>query len=354
MSVRELAKLAGLSASAVSLALHGSSKVSEKTRRRVRELAERAGYKPSAKVAELMAHVRATKVARAESCLAVVSLYPQPRPWERSEHLRLIYASMGRRAQSLGYRLEPLWLRAPGMTPRRFGAVLEARGIQGLISFGGPVLEEAFPAELDRFAVVTVGLSISTSLHRVTSHAYRDTTRILEKIQELGYVRPGLVLSPCEEVRSARAHLGAYLGWYESVCPEQRPVPVLRIEDDVAGSGLADWLDRHAPDVIIFVNHDLEGLARVLERRREAGLPRVSAVALTHFIEGSGFAGLQQNQQQMGAAAVELVVTRILRNEVGLPTDPHIEMVESRWVNLDALGRGGVPAEQVASRAVAG
>lgn len=339
MSVRHLAKLAGLSPSAVSLALHDSPKVSVETRRRVRELAERAGYRPSAKVAELMAQVRARRETRAEECLGVISLYAQPRPWERTEHLQLIHASMTRRAAELGYRLEPLWLRAPGMTPRRFRAVLEARGVRGLLCFGGPVLDEPFPRELDRCAVVTIGLSIDAPLHRITSHAFRDTTRALERVRQLGYRRPGLVLAHCEELRSGRAHLGAYLGWYDSVWPDVKPVPALRLDDDVGVEPLASWLGLHEPDVLIFVHHDLDGLAAALRRLKIATPARIGVVALTHFIEGTGFTGLQQNQQQMGAAAVELLVTRLLQNEFGLPAEPHTEMVESCWVNGRTLRR---------------
>src|SRR6202012_4284180 len=106
-------------------------KIPAATRRRVRALAEKVGYRPSAKVAELMEQIRASRGARVLSCLGVISLYDDPRPWEASEHLRRIHASMTAHALKLGYRLETLWMRAPGMTYPRFRSVLDARGIQG-------------------------------------------------------------------------------------------------------------------------------------------------------------------------------------------------------------------------------
>lgn len=332
MSVRMLAKLSGLSASAVSLALNGSPKVSADTRRRVQALAEQIGYRRSAKVTELMAHVRAANEPKGAGCLGLISLYDSLRPWEEQEHWRRIHAALCRRAQEFGYRVEPLWLRAPRMTPRRFRTMLDARGIQGLLCFGGPVLDEAFPAELDHYAIVTVGMSISTPLHRVTSHSYRDCQRVLQRIARMGYRRPGLVLHRCEEIRGARAHLGAYLGWYESSQSGTAAIPALRVGETIEEPALEDWLRRHQPDVLIFVHDDAITLTRVLQRLGVSVPEGLGVVLMGHQVVGTGYAGMEQDQQMMGTSMVELLVARLLRQEFGLPASPHVEMVDSRWV----------------------
>lgn len=140
-------------------------------------------------------------------------LYDELRPSEGSVHLGRIYQSMNYRATELGYRLEPLWLRAPGMNYRRFRSVLDARGIEGLLCFGSPEFDQDFPAELNQCAVVTQGLSIRTPMHRVISHAFNDTVAAFSRLYQLGYRRPGLVLGQYEELRCAHAHSAAYLGW---------------------------------------------------------------------------------------------------------------------------------------------
>ena len=336
MSVRDIAKLAGISASAVSLALRDSPKVSAATKQLVRRLAEAHGYRRSGKVAELMAQVRATRGGATEACLGVMSLYQEPRPWEHGPHHRKIYASMEQRAAELGYRLEPLWLRAPGMTPRRFRDVLDARGIQGLLCFGAPVVEQEFPQELDHFAIVTVGLSIGTELHRVTTHSYKDAMRAMENLTRRGYRRPGLVIHHNEEARSARAHVGAYLGWYDAVLRDAQPVPVLRM-DGVEEQPLRHWLEQHQPDVVVLVHHHTQQFREFLVRHRIVVPQQVGVIALTHFVEGTGFAGFEQNQLMMGRCAVEMVVGQLMRGEVGIPSVPHVEMVESRWVDGPSL-----------------
>src|ERR1700712_2083639 len=162
MSVRQIAKQMGISASAVSLAMRGSPKISEATRRKVKQIAKTIGYHPSAKLTELMSQVRTKRQAGSEGCFALVSLHEHPRPWQLSKHLAGIHASMQERAEDLGYRLDPLWIRAPGMNYRRCRSILDARNIQGPLCFGSPLLDDQFPAELDHYAVVTVGLSIKT------------------------------------------------------------------------------------------------------------------------------------------------------------------------------------------------
>ena len=142
MSIRRLATSLGLSAAAVSMALRDHPRIAEATRRRVRAAAQKLGYRPNAKVSELMGHIRSSRHPQAEACLGVISYYDSARPWERSVHLSRMYQGMQRRADELGYRLEPFWLRAPRFTPRRLRVILDARGIEGLLCFGSPRIDE--------------------------------------------------------------------------------------------------------------------------------------------------------------------------------------------------------------------
>ena len=135
MNVRHIAKLAGVSASAVSLALRDSPRISAATKEKVWRVAKETGYSPDAKIVDLMRHLRKPRAVRQQACFGVISFYDTLRPWLRSPHLARIHEGMLRRAAELGYRLEPLWLRAPGMTYRRFRSIIDARNIE---CSGGP------------------------------------------------------------------------------------------------------------------------------------------------------------------------------------------------------------------------
>lgn len=340
MNLRHLARLAKLSPSAVSLALRDSPKISPETKERVRALAEKVGYQPDAKVAALMRDLRKPQASRQQACFGVISFYEQAHPWESSVHLSRIYEGMRRRATELGYRLEPLWLREPGMTLRRFRSILDARGIEGLLCFGSPDLDEEFPPELSNYAIVTVGLSIRTPLHRVTSHFYHDTVQVLNRLYELGYRRPGLVVGRYEEARSGHAHSAAYLGWCEHQLGAGHALPV-QLVDRVDPLPLLDWLRRQRPDVLIFVHlYDVLPELRAFLREHRIRVPSDLGVAvLSQDLAASGFSGLQQNQRLMGSWAVELLVARIAHRDLGIPANPRTELVESTWIEQRSLRR---------------
>lgn len=338
MSMRRIARATGLSLATVSLALQDSDRISEATKRRVRASAQRLGYRRNAKVAEVMSHVRLSRDPRNEGCLALVSFYDVERPWEESLHLQRIHDGMKTRAGILGYRLEPLWMRAPGMTPRRFRSILDARGIQGMLCLGSPRIDDEFPAEFDHFAIVTQGWSIRTPLHRVINHAFNDTWRTLDKLLALGYRRPGLAIGQYEEVRGAHANAGAYLGWCNCHHGVATEVPILRL-DRMEEAPFMQWLTQQRPDAVVLVHaHDAVLDCLQMLRRRGIRVPDdLGLAALSQHLEGTGLSGLQENQRMIGDWAVELAVARIMNRDFGIPAMPRIEMVDSLWVDGKTL-----------------
>lgn len=338
MSTRQLAALAGISATAVSLALRNSPEISAATRQRVQRLAQKMGYQPNAKVAELMTHLRLARTPESQACLGVISFYDQVDPWKKTIHHSRIYEGMLRRANAIGYRLEPLWLRAPGMTYRRFRSILDARGIQGLLCFGSPNLDEEFPNELDHYAVVTQGVSIKTPLHRVVGNVFDPTWRVLRRLRSQGYERIGLVIGDYEGPRNSHAYLCAYLGWSHMELKRPTGVPVLHLAD-VEEKPLLSWLQRYSPDVIIFA-HDysaLPHLAALLQRNRIRVPKDLGVVAISQVLDHTDFSGFHANPHLVGEWAVELVVGRIMNADFGIPTNPRIEMVDMEWVEGRSL-----------------
>jgi LacI family transcriptional regulator len=338
MNLRHIAKLAGVSPSAVSLALRNSPRISAATKQKVMRVAKETGYAPDAKIVDLMRHLRKPRAIRQQACFGVISFYDTLRPWERSRHLTRIHEGMAGRAAELGYRLESLWLRAPGMNYRRFQGILETRGIDGLLCFGSPDFEQEFPEELGRYAVVVQGLSIKTPMHRVTSHFYNDTVHALNRLFALGYRRPGMVLGTYEDTRSAHAHSAAYLGWCEHVLGPGRALPVVRL-NAVEKVPLVNWLEEQRPDVLIFVHlPEMLPLLRAILKEKNIQVPGQLGVAiLGHQVENTGFSGIQQNQHLMGAWAVELLAARIANRDLGVPANPRIEMVEGEWWDGETL-----------------
>jgi LacI family transcriptional regulator len=170
------------------------------------------------------------------------------------------------------------------------------------------------------------------------SHVYNDMWRALNKVHQLGYRRPGLVIGRYEEMRSAHAYLCVYLGWSHLVLGTPSAIPVLQL-DGVEEKPLATWLQQHEPDVVIFVHHynALPEFDAVLRRQRIAVPQELGVAVISQIVSGTRFSGLQENQQLIGAWAVELLVGRILHRDFGIPAHPRIEMVEREWIDGKTL-----------------
>ncbi len=338
MSTRRIAQLAGVSATTVSLALRNSAKIPAETKQRILKCAEQVGYRPNAKVAELMTRMRLKRDPAHEACFGVISFYDNARPWKQSPHFARIYQGMTERANALGYRLEPFWVREPGMTPRRLREILETRGIQGLLCFGSPDIDEELPPELESYAIVTQGLSMKTPMHRVIHNVTNDMWRLLKKLHALGYRRPGLIIGDNEGVRSAHAYLSVYLGWSQLVLGTPSAIPVLRVKR-LEEKPTTEWFTRHRPDVLIFIHHHelLPEFERLLQRHNILVPESVGVAVISQILEGTRFSGLQSNPGLMGAWAVELLVARIMNGDLGIPTHPRVEMVDCQWIDGKSL-----------------
>lgn len=331
MSMRSLAREAGVSPMTVSLALRHSARVSKAVRDRIHALARARGHVLNPRVSELMRELRQVRSTGTHGTLALIGLFPEPEPERLHPHLRTLIAGAQRRAAEVGYRLERFWLRAPGMTPRRLRGILEARGITGILCLGGSDVEESFPRELDRFALVTHGLTVAAPIHRVASHHHADAKVLIDQLAARGYRRPGLLIHPDWEKRTAHIYSAALL-FFQAQTDGQITVPVLHMEgwDEAA---LRQWRRKHQPDVIVINQptafyQDLEDYFR----REGIRLPRDLGVATLGVRTGPArYAGMGQDHELIGRCSIDMLMARISQRDFGFSPHPRTEFVEGRW-----------------------
>jgi LacI family transcriptional regulator len=340
MTVREIARRAGISAMAASLALRGSPRISEGLKLRVKALARDLGYVPNPRISALMEEVRRARNNEPHSGLALVSLHGEMYP-RSLPHLSRLAAGAYRRARELGYRLEEFVPGLDGLTPRRLRSILEARGVRGILCLGSADPGAEFPSELRRFSVVTLGMTISTPLHRVASHHLKDGLLLFDELQRRGYRRPGLLIDPDWEVRTGHAYSAACLLAQERA-GMQRFIPVHRtpgFESDLFGR----WFRRHKPDVII-VNQRrefysaLEGWlpSQTLRVPRDLGVAFLGTRLTDPF-----YTGVAQNHELIGRSGIESLIARLQIEDTGVPQYPRVELVEGAWFEGRSLRHAG-------------
>ncbi len=130
---RALAKELGLTQATVSMALRNDPAISPATRKKVREAAERLGYRPNAYVSSLMARIRSGRPLPERGCIAVLCDCEGPQEWMISETNQEQYNGIAEKAASLGFQIETFYLRSKKLSSSRLERVLYARGINGLI-----------------------------------------------------------------------------------------------------------------------------------------------------------------------------------------------------------------------------
>jgi DNA-binding LacI/PurR family transcriptional regulator len=334
MSVRSIARDLGVSATAVSLALKNSPRVSAELRAAVQKKAVAAGHVPNARLAELMSEVRQSGGPTYRATMGVISLFPEERPWLENPnygHLQLVLQGAREAAAAHGYRLEDFWVKRPGLRPARLRAILEARGIRGLLCLGSLDPEERFPAALKKFAVVTHASSIPDPLHRVVSHHAADARTLFDELLRRGYARPGLIILVSGDRRTDHLYTATFLGHQERKFAAP-PVPVLRAETWNEDE-FATWFSAHLPDAVVLHQYTsyLERMEVYLARRR-IQVPRDLGLALLDKNPDlRRYSGICQDPVRMGVVEAEMLLGRIMLRDFGPPLSPKIELVQGRW-----------------------
>lgn len=331
MTVRALARELGISATAVSLALRNSPRVSRELRERIQQRARESGYVPNARLSELMNEVRRSTTPVYRATLATFSLYPQKEPWKDRPYLKEVLENAEATAKAHGYQMEYFWLKQPGMSPARFRAILEARGIQGLFCLGSMDPEEEFPADLRKFAVVTFAASIPSKLHRVMSHFTSDAHALFEELLRRHYQRPGLCILVHGDRRTDYAYSSAYLSaWERQLRPPN--VPILR-SDQWEEEAFDQWFRAQRPDVIVMHQNTsyIAGVESYLKKHK-LRIPQDIGLALLDLNPNlRRYTGMCQNPGQMGVTAAEMLIGRVLMRDLHIPQRPKVELVVGEW-----------------------
>lgn len=328
-TIRDVAAEAGVHAATVSRALRNHPSIPEDTRRKVQAAAEKLGYRPDPMLASLMAYRQATQPAHYNATLAWVTNHPDREGWKNQLVARDYFRGAERRATALGYKIETFWLREPGMSAARATTILATRGIQGLLVAPQPDFQGRADLNWAQFSAVALGFSLFTpALHIIANHQFRSMLQAIHEVRALDYRRLGLVLADFNDERTNHNWTGAFLG-SQLTWPEAERVPCLRLSA-LELDAFRAWFEAHRPDAILTPNFDV-----VLGWLEQLGLKvpaDIGLCAVPGYDGGRFYAGVQENSELIGEAAVEFLVGMLHRSERGVPPVPHRLLIESSWM----------------------
>ncbi|MEY5027606.1 MAG: hypothetical protein RLZZ244_3134 [Verrucomicrobiota bacterium] len=341
---------AGVSKNTVSLALRGSPRISSETRRRVEQAAAAVGYRRNAAVGCLMAELRRAGSARFAATLALLNANEDRNAFSQHPTLPVYVAGARRRAAALGYGLDEFWLHDPDISGRRLASILRARGIRGALVVGllrtnqlPPRMQELW-SEIP--AVATGVRPRGPALSFAGADQYSLALMAYEQAWGLGYRRPGLVLDPViDALVDGRFSAGYLIGQQRMRGAEGAMEPFTQITE--ARRDLAcfrAWLERWKPDVIFTLYHEVERWLEALGWR----VPRrVGLIQYEWRPQRAYWAGMDQRNDLVGEAAVDLLVSMIHNGQQGVPERAIATQVTSQWVmgkTVRTVRRKSLPA----------
>ncbi|HEY8965537.1 MAG TPA: LacI family DNA-binding transcriptional regulator [Candidatus Methylacidiphilales bacterium] len=325
VTIRDLARESGVHHTTVSRALRNDPGVSAATREKLRKLAKKRGYVPDPMLSALMVH-RRKSTPRYQATLGWITTHPTRDGWHIHEKVGH-FAGAKRRAAELGYGIEVFWLREPGMSDRRATQILAARNIRGLFFIPQPRARVHLDLDWSRFSAVTFSHSLSYPiLNTVTNHHFRSMRLVMRKLKRLGYRRIGFVCHPAVAEMSDRNWPAAY--WAYQPRPYTLPLPILA-ERRLTRAAFDRWLAANRPDVVI--SHD----PAVLQWLEEGGLRVPQDIGFVNPARAGGpdrCSAIDENTEEIGATAVDILIEMIHRGERGVPRVPKCHLVEGVWV----------------------
>ena len=317
ITLAEIGKLAGVHATTVSLALRNHPRIPERTRTRIREIAQKAGYAPDPMLRALVSYRSRSREPRSVPTLAYLTHWQTRWGWKKVIAHPDFYRGASEQAQALGYKLEHFWLGEPGLTHDRLNRILRARGIRGLILASHSLaLGDYLQMDWSQYSAIKIDYwPHEPALHTVTNHQSAIVALAMKKVLAAGYRRLGFVMHRGWDISCDQGWTTGFLGQQQNVKASER-IPPLVFPDRVSGgwdrefdapSSVAPedfrrWFERYRPQVIISKD------TFVLPSLRAMGVKIPQHVAFVDlFLEATTgeTAGVRQNHASVGALAVE-------------------------------------------------
>jgi DNA-binding LacI/PurR family transcriptional regulator len=327
VTLETIAKRLGVSKVTVSLGLRGSRRISEEMRGKIAKTAADLGYTPNPLVSALMVSLRARRPAGTSFNLCYLTAFPTRDGWRRIPVFPKFYEGARIRAAELGYGLEIHWTGEAEGSGARLSSILHARGIPGVIV--APLPTQGMPIGLDwsLFSTVAIGWSFNeVPCHHIANSQFHTINSALAVCRDRGFTRIGFAIPQIVDDKTEHIWLAAYLGFLARHPRLAKLEPlVTEIFDQVP---FLSWYDQQRPEAIVTTHMP------IVDWLAGRGLRSPKDYAFVHLdwtAACGDLAGINQQPEQVGAAAVDLLVEQINQNRRGIPEVPKSVLVEGLW-----------------------
>lgn len=332
-TMKDIARESGYHITTVSLALREHRSIPERTRKSIREIADRIGYQKNPVYHALSRFRQQGTICAPAPRIAYLENYGFGSPDDRPPHLREILNGARRQAEVLGYHLETLAVGEDDHDSRSLTKYLREQQITGIVigSFAPGFAEIAL--NWDDYAVAKIhSRHTEPEATVVGNDQLREVRMAFRRLTALGYKRIGLAIGRSDEDACGHRHTAGYLMEEASLPPERRVRPLLfpyKIDGTSLAGLLARWVRRHNVDVVLC---NWRSVREMLESENFRVPEEVACASLCLFEPFlRDLAGVRPYLGLVGERAVSIVVAQLKSGERGLPESPSSIYVQSVW-----------------------
>lgn len=333
ITLRDIAEEVGMSHVTVSLALRNDPKISEKTRKKIQQTAEKMGYRPDPMLKSLARYRHSSKTGPADAVVAWINLWEDPEKLRSYKEFDLWWKGASEAAARLGYRIDEFIVK--GMSAKRLATILKTRNIRGILlpPYPEPPTTDLNGIPWEDFTVIQFGRHDNQPpLHFVTSSQASNTVMAFDRIREKGYKRIGFVSGQVHKTRM----FGAGFYWTQQYIPRKERLSMLVLDTNSSveqKAQLDTWIKKEKPDAILT---DMPALPQMLDEM-DYRVPEDIGLATTSIHDTPIDAGIDQNPKEIGRMGFITLVSMMNDYENGVPDIQHEILVGGTWVDGSML-----------------
>ena len=336
---KDIAAIAGVHNTTVSLALRDDPSISPGTRQRIAEVAHQLGYRPDPALSALVSYRRSLAPNRRRKTIAYATGGTSRWAWQDDAKEAKRFGGAQQAAKQRGLQLEHFWLDEPQMSPKRLAEILYNRGITGMIlSAASPRLHPFIDFATGRLHVVSLGShGIRPPGTGVTCDVIGDIRQAVRRTFGAGYRRPALVIG--DPAPGSRDH-ALWLGFLTEKNTAPHPAPFSIFSAHSCGVSSTSeaapgrrtrfrmWLENTQPDVLIGSSGLVHDLLAVSPFRIPHDLALVDPCLQ---YDPTDVAGMRQHPEYLGQVAIEMIAPRLASDPRSISSAQTTTLIEGSW-----------------------
>lgn len=332
VTIKDVAKAAGVHFTTVSLALREHRSIPTSTREYIRATADRLGYVPNP-VFQALTHFHLNgRVRAAAPRIAYLINNSLENGAVLYRHQEVFLDGVRSQARVLGYEIEQLSVGDGQHDSRSLERYLRSKNINGIIIGAFEPGFSTLSLDWDNYAVVKINSLHMEPRSPVVGNDQRQDVRLaFRQMYSRGYRRIGLAVGRADEDGTEHRYTAGYLIEQATVPAEDR-VPELLFPYNPTAAQVSEllgrWVRQHRVDAVLC------NWCIVDEMLQSAGFrvpQEVACACLCLLDKNSHLAGVCPNLHMVGIKAMSLLTTLLKSGERGVPEFASRTYVRSYW-----------------------